>query len=92
MKTLAIGPYPLQWRRIFIVPLSAWCRPENNPGVAYFNLKNTDFTPTEGATLLVGHGLIEVKAWKMQEHPVVIPLRVPPGTSMVVMPLNLENL
>ncbi|MGI5875980.1 MAG: DUF3794 and LysM peptidoglycan-binding domain-containing protein [Dethiobacteria bacterium] len=58
--------------------------PKTTQGVAYFNLKNTDFTPTEGATLLVGHGLIEVKAWKMQEHPVVIPLRVPPGTSMVV--------
>jgi hypothetical protein len=58
--------------------------PQAAQGVAYFNLKNTDFTPTEGATLLVSHGLLEVKAWQMQEHPVVIPLRVPPGTSMVV--------
>jgi hypothetical protein len=58
--------------------------PQTARGVVSFHLEGTEFAPAEGATLLVSHGLLEVKAWEMQEYSVVIPYRIPPGTSMVV--------
>ena len=50
----------------------------------YFNMGTTDFAPAEAATLQVSHAALEIKTWEMQEHQVVVPHRVPPGTSMVV--------
>ncbi len=43
-----------------------------------------EFAPTENATLMVSRALLEIKTWEMQELSVVIPYRVPLGTSMVV--------
>jgi hypothetical protein len=52
--------------------------------VAYFQPQGTEFAPTENDTLQISHALLEVRAWEMQEVAVVIPQRVPPGTSMVI--------
>gem|GEM_PF-2562218 len=51
---------------------------------AYFSLNASEFAPTDNNTLQISHGLLEAKAWVMQEFSVVVPYRVPPGTSMVI--------
>jgi len=49
-----------------------------------FYMHSTEFAPAEAATLQVSHAVLEVKARQVETCPVVIPYRVPPGTSMVV--------
>lgn len=43
-----------------------------------------EFAPAEAATLGVNHGVLEVKVRQVEEYAVVVPSRVPPGTSMVI--------
>ncbi len=50
----------------------------------YFNMGTTEFAPAEAATLQVSHANLEVRTWEIQDYQVVVPHRVPPGTSMVV--------
>ena len=52
--------------------------------VAYFQSQGTEYAPTENDTLQISHALLEIKAWETQEVAVVVPYRVPPGTSMVI--------
>ena len=52
--------------------------------VVYFQPQVTEFVPTENDTMQISHSLLEIKAWEMQEVAVVVPSRVPPGTSMVI--------
>ena len=50
----------------------------------YFQPQGTEYVPTESDTLQISHLLLEIKAWKVQEVAVVVPSRVPAGTSMVI--------
>lgn len=52
--------------------------------VVYFNMERTEFAPTENSTLQISHASLEVKCREVEEFSVVVPFRVPPGTSMVV--------
>ena len=51
---------------------------------AYFQPQGTEYVPTESDTLQISHLLLEIKAWQVQEVAVVVPSRVPAGTSMVI--------
>ncbi len=50
----------------------------------YFNMGTTEFAPAEAATLQVSHASLDARTWEIQECQVVVPHRVPPGTSMVI--------
>ena len=43
-----------------------------------------EFAPAEAATLGVSHAALEVKVRQVDEYAIVVPSRVPPGTSMVI--------
>jgi LysM repeat protein len=43
-----------------------------------------EFAPAEAATLGVSHAALEVKVRQVEEYAIVVPSRVPPGTSMVI--------
>ena len=57
---------------------------ENTITAEYYHIDAVEFAPTENATLQISRASLEIKTWKMEELYVVIPHRVPPGTSMVV--------
>ena len=57
---------------------------KNTASAVYLDMDAVEFAPTENATLMVSRALLEIKTWEMQELSVVIPYRVPLGTSMVV--------
>ncbi len=50
----------------------------------YSKTGKCEFAPTEGATLGVTHAVLEVKVRQVDEYGIVVPSRVPPGTSMVI--------
>lgn len=50
----------------------------------YFQPRGTEYVPADNDTLQISHLLMEIKAWEIQEVAIVVPSRVPPGTSMVI--------
>jgi hypothetical protein len=77
-------PTVLKTKEDFQCTLSLPGAGENTITAAYYQLDAAEFAPTENATLQISRASLEIKTWEMQELYVVIPPRVPPGTSMVV--------
>ncbi len=50
----------------------------------YVNIKNTEFSSSNSTTLQITHGNIFVKGRQKQEYTVIVPSRVPKGTSVVI--------
>lgn len=50
----------------------------------YLKAGKCEYAPAEGATLQVSHTALDVKVRQVEEWTIVVPSRVPPGTSMVI--------
>lgn len=59
--------------------------------VLYTRAGKCEFAPAEAATLQISHAVLEIKVRQMEEYAIVVPSRVPPGTSMVIYTVRKED-
>jgi hypothetical protein len=83
-KEIELLPAVLKTKEDFQSTLSLPGAGENTITAEYYHIDAAEFAPAENATLQISRASLEIKTWEMQELYVVIPHRVPPGTSMVV--------
>ena len=59
--------------------------------VLYTGAGRCEFAPAEAATLQISHADLEIKVRQMEEYAIVVPSRVPPGTSIVIYTVKKED-
>ena len=77
-------PYSLKIEELFQQHLHLPGVRAGDEAIVYARTGKCEFAPAESATLGVSHAVLEVKVRQVDEYAIVVPSRVPPGTSMVI--------